>query len=187
MTHEEAFLLMMDALDQTSNRADQDRLQRHLLECADCAAEWEALRAVEGLLLSIPMEPAPDGFSAKVMEKLEGLSWARTLGALFALGAGSVVALLVVGVPGLLVLLGFSAAYTDPTQFTNWVMWLRALTSVGGTLLDGLVTTLRLVFVQVASTPAALMWAFAAALAVGLWVHLVCRREPAQVASWVDN
>jgi hypothetical protein len=181
MTHEEAFLLMMDTLDQVASRADQDQLQRHLLECADCAAEWEALRTVEGLLLSAPVIPAPDGFSLRVMDQLEGHSWARTLGALFALGVGSVVALLAVGVPALFLLLAFSTAYTDPGQFTSWVMWLKDLASVGGTLLEGVVTTLRLFFVQIASTPAALGWAFAAAFAVGLWAYLVRRLEPAHV------
>lgn len=181
MTHEQAFLLMMDTLDQVASPVDQDQLQRHLLECADCAAEWEALRTVEGLLLSAPVIPAPDGFNLRVMDRLEGHSWARTLGALFGLAVGSVAALLIVGVPALLVLLAFSTAYTDPTQFTGWIMWFKDLASVGGTLLEGAVTTLRLLLVRVASTPAVLGWMFAAALAVGLWAYLVRRFEPVRV------
>jgi hypothetical protein len=181
MTHEEAFLLMMDTLDRVASPVDQDQLQRHLLECADCAAEWEALQTVEGLLLSAPVVPAPNGFSLRVMERLEGHSWARTLGALFALGVGSVVALLIVGVPALLALLTFSTAYTDPAEFTSWIMWLKDLASVGGTLLEGAATTMRLFFAEIASTPAALGWALAAAFAVGLWAYLVRRLEPSHV------
>jgi hypothetical protein len=188
MTHEEAFLLMMDSLDQVSNPADQDRLQRHLLVCHDCAAEWEALQAVDGLLLSVPMIAAPDGLSASVLGRLDDRrSWAATLSALFALGAGSVIALLGVGVPGVLLIMLFSTAYTDPARFTSWLTWLRGLMSVAGTLVDGLVTTLCLVFGQVASTPAALMWAFAAALAVGLWAHLLRSWEPVSIAPLLDN
>jgi hypothetical protein len=183
MTHEKAFLLMMDTLDRVASRADQDQLHAHLLKCADCAAEWEALQAVDELLLSAAVIPAPEGFSLRVMAQLEGHSWARTLGALFALGVGSVVALLVVAVPALLVLLTFSTAYTDPAEFTGWVMWLKDLASVGGTLLAGAVMTLRLFFVRLASTPAALGWAFAAALAVGVWAYLVRRLEPSPVPS----
>jgi hypothetical protein len=117
------------------------------------------------------------------MERIERPSWARTVGTLFALGVGSVVALLVVGVPALLVLLVFSTLYTDPGQFTDWAVWLSDLASVGGTLFNGLLTTLRLVFARLAGTPAALGWAFAAALAVGLWVYLLLRFEPAVVAT----
>jgi predicted anti-sigma-YlaC factor YlaD len=182
MTHEEAFLLMMDTLDQVASQVEQDQLQNHLLECAECAAEWESLRAVEEVLLRAPVVPAPAGFSLRVMERLEEHSWARTLGALFALGVGSIVALLIIGVPALLVLLTFSTAYTDPAQFTSWVMWLKDLAAVGGTLLEGALTTLRLFFVQLASTPAVLGWAFAAAFAVGLWAYLVRKLEPAHAA-----
>jgi hypothetical protein len=184
MTHEEAFLLMMDTLDQASSRADQDRLQQHLFQCAECAAEWEALQAVEGLLVSAPMIPVPAGFAARVMGQLDSPSWTRMLGALFALGLGSVLALLVVAVPALVVLLVFSTAYTDPVQFASWITWLRGLASVGGTLIVGVATTLRLFFVEVAGSPAVLGWALAAALAAGLWAFVVRRYEPAPVAPW---
>ena len=187
MTHEEAFLLMMDTLDKVASRCEEDQLYEHLLQCTDCAAEWEALQLVDGLLLSAPMAPAPVGFGTRVMERLERPSWARTLGTLFALSVASVLALLVVAVPALLVLLVFSTAYTDPAQFTGLVMWMKDLASVAGTLLEGLLTTLRLFFGQVAGTPVALGWAFAAALAVALWAYLIHRLEPAPVPSWAEE
>lgn len=187
MTHEEAFLLMMDTLDRVSSQADQDRLHQHLFECAECAADWEALQIVEGLLVSAPMIPVPAGLAARVMEQLDSPSWTRMLGALFVLGLGSVLALLAVAVPALVVLLVFSTAYTDPVQFAGWVTWLRGLVSVAGTLIAGVAIALRLFFIQVAGSPAALGWAFAAALAAGLWAYLVRRLEPAHVVPWGED
>jgi hypothetical protein len=187
MTHEEAFMLMMDTLDKLAGWDEEKQLHDHLLRCTECAAEWEALQAVDGLLLSAPMAPAPEGFSARVMEQLGRPSWARTLGTLFALSIASVLALLVVAVPALLVLLVFSTAYTEPAQFTGLVMWMKDLASVAGTLLEGVFTTLRLFFGRAASTPAALVWAFAAAMAVALWAYLIHRLEPAPVPSWTEE
>lgn len=187
MTHEEAFMLMMDTLDKLAGWDEEKQLHDHLLRCTECAAEWETLRAIDGLLLSAPMAPAPEGFSARVMGRLGRPSWARTLGTLFALSVASVLALLVVAVPALLVLLVFSTAYTEPAQFTGLVMWVKDLASVAGTLLEGVFTTLRLFFGRVAGTPVALVWAFAAAMAVALWVYLIHRLEPAPVASWTEE
>lgn len=50
---------------------DQDRaLQAHLATCADCRAEWEAVRFVSRLLDERPMIPAPPGFVARMERRL---------------------------------------------------------------------------------------------------------------------
>ena len=187
MTHEEAFLLMMDTLDQVAGRADQDRLHQHLFRCAECAAEWEALQAIEGLLMRAPVISAPDTLSTRVMQQLEGTSWTRTLGALFALGLGSVLALLVVAIPALIVFLVCATAYTDPAQFAGWVAWFKGVASVGGTLLTGVGTALRLFVIEVAGSPVALAWLLAAVLAVGGWAHLVRHLEPSRAIVGVED
>jgi hypothetical protein len=187
MTHEEAFLLMMGTLDQVAGRADQDRLHQHLSRCAECAAEWEALQAVEGLFLHAPVVAAPETLSTRVMQQLEGPSWTRTLGALFALGLGSVLALLVVAIPALIVLLVCATAYTEPAQFAGWVAWFKGLAAVGGTLATGLGTALRLFVSEAAGSPVALAWLLAAVLAVGLWAHLMRHLEPSRVMMGVEE
>jgi len=173
MTHEETFLLMMDALDGLLTPPDKDRLDAHLALCTRCYAEWQALQLVDNLLFSAPPVVAPAGFSQRVLAGLEAPSWKRMLGALFALGLGSVAALMVVAAPAALALLGVWTAYNQPAYFSELLIWLNRLAGVSGSLLDMLGTTLRLFFVQVAGNPVVLGWALAAGLAVGLWAHLM--------------
>lgn len=181
MTHDEAFGLMMDALDGVLSPAGQEALDEHLSVCSDCYAEWQSLRLVDELLLGAPMVEAPAGFSLRVQSRLETAPLGRTLGALFALGAGSLIALGIVAVPAMLLTAGMWTAYEDPSGFAAIFVWLNGLLGVSGTVLSGLWTTARLFVTQVSSNPIALLWAAAAALAITLWARLYRQVTPAPV------
>lgn len=183
MTHKEVFALMMDELDGVLTAAGRERLEQHLALCADCYAEWEALRLVDNLFASAPTIPAPTGFSQRVQARLEAPSVKRTLGALFALSLGSVAALLVVAVPAAVALLSIWTVYNQPGRFTELLIWLNQLVGVSSSLMGALWTTLRLFFVEVAGDPAILAWTLAAGAAVGLWAHFVRRPAPVRVSN----
>jgi len=181
MTHDEAFALMMDALDGLLDPAGQQELQGHLACCTDCYAEWQALRVVDTLFVNAPMMAAPAGFGQRVVANLEQPSWRRSVGALFALGLGSVVALMIVAAPAAMTLLLAWTAYSQPALFNNLLVWLKQLVGMSGTLLDGLWTAARLFVGEIASNPAVLAWALAAAMTVGLWGHFIRLTQPVHV------
>ncbi len=172
MTHEEAVALMMEKLDGLLAPADAQRLDGHLATCTGCYAEWQALRMVDELLVGAPMLAAPAGFAQRVQLRLDQPSLRRTLGALFALSLGSVVALGLVAVPAAGALAALWLAVTQPAEFAGLLVWLHQLVAVSGTLVSGLWTATRLFLGQLAANPAAWGWAFSAALAIGLWAHL---------------
>ena len=181
MTHDDAFGLMMDALDGVLSPAGQEALDGHLSTCSDCYAEWQSLRLVDELLLGAPMVAAPAGFNLRVQSRLESAPLGRTLGALFALGAGSLIALGMVAVPAMLVTAGLWTAYEDPSGFAAIFVWLNGLLGVSGTVLSGLWTSVRLCVTQMSSNPIALLWAVAAALAITVWARLYRQVAPVQV------
>ena len=130
MTHEEAFALMMDALDGVLSPAGKEALDQHLALCQDCSAEWRSLQWVDEVLASAQAVPAPAGFGLRVQASLEAPSWRRTLGALFALSLGSVLALLLISVPSAVALWGVWTVYNDPASFAGLLVWLNQLLAV---------------------------------------------------------
>ena len=173
MTHEEAFALMMDALDGVLKPADSELLDDHLMGCSDCYAEWKALQLVEGLLASAPTVPAPVGFSQRVEARIDVPSWRRTLAMLYALSLGSLMALLLIAVPAAAVLLGIWTIYNEPATFSSLLVWLGQLAGVSGSLLDAAWTTVRLFVVDLAASPLTFAWTLMAALVVGVWARVL--------------
>ena len=181
MTHDEAYVLMMDALDGMLMPADSARLDEHLVLCTECLSEWQALKMVDGLFASAPLISAPAGFSQRVQARVGVPSWSRALSALFALSAGSLIALLVIAVPAGAVLLGIWTIYNEPASFSKILVWLNQMLGVSGSLLSALWTALRLFFVEFAANPVTLTWTFVAALVLALWTHLLRRPTLAPV------
>ncbi len=183
LTHEEAFALMMDSLDGILKPTDTHRLDEHLMGCSDCLAEWEALQLVDGLLAGAPVIPAPAGFSLRVQAKIEAPSWRRTLGMLYALSLGSLLALLLIAVPAAAVLLGIWTLYNEPASFSSLLVWLRQLARVSGSLLDAVWTTVRLFVADLAASPVSFAWTLTAALVVALWARVLRRPELVQASN----
>ncbi len=179
MKHEEAFSLMMDALDGVLAPVGALELEQHLALCPQCYAEWDGLQQVDRLLLAAAMAPAPAGLSQRVLAKLDLPSSRRVFGMLFALSASSLLALLLVAVPAGVALLGLWTVYNEPARFTELLIWLNQLLGVSGSLLGAAWITLRLFFAEIAGNPVALVWTLAAGVAVGVWAHLL--RQPAPV------
>jgi anti-sigma factor RsiW len=189
MTHEEAYLLMMNALDGVVKPADAERLDEHLTLCADCLNEWRALQLVDGLLASAPMVAAPAGLSQRVQARIDAPSWQRTLGALFALSLGSLGALLLIAVPAGIVLLGMWTVYNEPASFAGVLVWLNQLVRVSGSLLGSLWTTIRLFITELAASPVTFAWMLLAALVAGIWAHMLRRPAFVHVSNgyWVNE
>ena len=161
--------------------AGGEQLDEHLLLCADCFSEWQSLQMVDGLFSKSPLVLAPAGFSERVETRVGVPSWSRALSALFALSAGSLIALLAIAGPAAAVLLGIWTIYNDPVGFSKILVWLNQLAGVSGSLLGSLWTALRLFFVEFAASPVTLIWSAGAALVLALWTHLLRRPSPAPV------
>jgi anti-sigma factor RsiW len=70
MEHEDAYYLMMEALDGELNGSGRSRLEGHLRTCAHCNREWQALMAVDSLLRQAPLlSPAAD-FTQRTLARL---------------------------------------------------------------------------------------------------------------------
>jgi anti-sigma factor RsiW len=70
MEHEDAYTLMMEALDGELGARDQRALNAHLRACPVCAREWQALMAIETLFRQTPaLSPAVD-FTQRTLARL---------------------------------------------------------------------------------------------------------------------
>lgn len=177
MIHEEALALMMDKLDGVLSPAGARHLEEHVASCPECLAEWKALQSVDELLATSPAIPAPAGFALRVQAVIETPSWRRTLATLYALGAGSLAALLLIAVPAAAVLLGIWSIYNEPAAFSSMLVWLGQLARVSGSLLEAIWTTVRLLVEGLATSPVTLAWASLAAIVVGVWARALRRPE----------
>ncbi len=87
-------------------------LRAHLTECGPCAAEMEALQALDRLLAAAPRVQAPPQFRARVMARLERRTQVRQLAAGAAvLALGALALLLLTLVPLVVSLLGTSSLW----------------------------------------------------------------------------
>lgn len=68
---EQISLLMSLALDGMLERDDKLRLDRHLVTCASCQAEWEAMQEMSTMFEREPMVGPPLGFAVRVGRSLE--------------------------------------------------------------------------------------------------------------------
>jgi predicted anti-sigma-YlaC factor YlaD len=93
---------MMEALEGELATRDHRRLMAHLETCAGCRVEWEALNALEQMLVCPPMASPAPGFASRVEARLVRYeAQRRTLvGGLILLGAAA--ALCLMAVPSLL-------------------------------------------------------------------------------------
>lgn len=70
MNHENAYILMMDALDETLTEPDKLALESHLATCEACRQEWHALVAIETLFRQAPMLSPAAGFTTRTLARL---------------------------------------------------------------------------------------------------------------------
>ena len=70
MNEEQAFALMMDALDGVLDETDSAELNTYLAYHPDLAMEWDALQAVDQLLRTAPPAAAPVNFSEQTLARL---------------------------------------------------------------------------------------------------------------------
>lgn len=176
MTHGQALEMMMAELDGLLSPTEAVYLEQHVEFCPECREEWNALQLVDGLLASAPAIAAPAGFAQRVQARIEVPSWTRTLGALYALGLGSILALLVIAVPAAAVLLGIWYVYNEPAGFASVMVWLSQLVRVSGALLEAVWTTVRLFVADLATKPVTLGWALMAAVVTAAWARAL--RKP---------
>ena len=70
MEHENAYLLMMDALDGELAAGNKHELEVHLRACPACAREWQALLAIEMLFRQTPALAPAAGFTQRTLARL---------------------------------------------------------------------------------------------------------------------
>jgi anti-sigma factor RsiW len=70
MEHEDAYYLMMQALDGEMSNAARRQLQGHLRGCPRCRREWQALMAVDTLLRQAPLLNPAAGFTQRTLARL---------------------------------------------------------------------------------------------------------------------
>lgn len=86
MDHENAYMLMMDALDGELTDNRKENLEAHLRACPTCNREWQALLAVEMLFRQTPAVAPPADFAQRTLARLPNARmrvW--TLSAVYAL------------------------------------------------------------------------------------------------------
>jgi anti-sigma factor RsiW len=70
MEHEEAYILMMEALDGELSDTGRHNLEAHLHGCPLCSREWHAIQAIDTLLRQTPaLSPAAD-FAHRTLARL---------------------------------------------------------------------------------------------------------------------
>ena len=70
MNEQQAFALMMDALDGVLDDAESTKLNQYLSNHPDLANEWEALQSVDLLLRASPPVAAPVNFTERTLARL---------------------------------------------------------------------------------------------------------------------
>jgi anti-sigma factor RsiW len=70
MRHEDAYGLMMAAVDGELDNAGRRSLEAHLASCQPCAREWQALVAIEALFRHAPALSPAAGFTTRTLARL---------------------------------------------------------------------------------------------------------------------
>lgn len=83
MNEQQAFALMMDALDGVLDDSDSAELTRYLEHHPELAQEWDALQSVDLLLRASPPVAAPVNFSERTLARLPNPRARRLFMALF--------------------------------------------------------------------------------------------------------
>ena len=164
MEHENAYGLMMDALDGDLTGEGRNALQVHLQACPSCAREWHALTAIDTLFRQTPAVAPTAGFVQRTMTRLP--SRRLRLGVV-----GLMYVLLLLG--GLLPLWGgiwlasnYGPLLTEASWLSSVAETAVALLQIGGTVVSALLTGAGEFMLQY---PATMGWLLMLAGSVALW------------------
>lgn len=164
MEHENAYTLMMDALDGELADDRKGELEVHLRACPNCDREWQLLLAIDTLFKQTPaLSPAAD-FTQRTLALLPNRTqriW--TMGAVYG------VLLLAGGVPMLIgywAVKEFSQFLTEPTLARSILQSMERMLQLLGAVLGAAVNGVG-EFIQ--QQPAAIGWLFLMVGVVALW------------------
>lgn len=136
MEHEDAYLMMMEALDGALSDNGHQRLEDHLGRCPACAREWRALQAIDALFRHAPTLSPAAGFTQRTLAQLPHTRYrAGLIGAIYLL-------LFFSGVLPL-ALIGWLAALTwpiltEPAFARGFIQAIEQLGQVVGAVLSAL-------------------------------------------------
>jgi len=164
MEHEEAYMMMMDALD--GELADDGRqlLEAHLRACPPCDREWQALLAIDSLFRRAPMLAPAAGFTQRTLAQLPSRRfrlWVMGLVYLALLLSGALPML-----AGLWVYKELSGVLNEPTFLPTVWQTVTHMAQVAGVILGALLNGLGKFVIQY---PAVLGWLLVIAGLVSLW------------------
>jgi hypothetical protein len=151
MNHARAREDMQLALDARLDGGRLTELEAHLAGCDRCRADWEALRALDGLLARAAVSPAPAGFGARALARLDARAraaeatmapapeeWRRALAGATLLAVGALALVTAIALPVLVSTGGLFGALLAPAQWPallaglqDWLHLLDTLARLG--------------------------------------------------------
>jgi len=179
--NEEVSLWMSLALDGRLSADQRMRLDRHLVDCPACQAEWKVMQMTSDWLAESPMVGPPLGFAVRIDRRLEESSARRRrlLGGLAAATSGLSLAgatLVVLAVIGLALVVGrWGGASVAPSGQVVVSQMASGLGLVG----KGASLFLRDLFIRFGFPLVLVLGALVTYLA-GLWLWLFLRRPRSQ-------
>lgn len=164
MEHEEIYVMMMEALDDTLADEQQFLLASHLRNCPPCMREWRALATIDQLLRQTPALSPAAGFAQRTLARLPNHRHRIGLiGVMYAL------LLLSGGLPVLAigwVVFQYGAVITDPGMVRSVAQSVAQLAQVVGAVISALLTGIGEFVVQ---QPAVFGWLLVMVGIVSVW------------------
>jgi anti-sigma factor RsiW len=105
----------MRALDGELTPEEQRAWEAHLVRCARCRLEWDALADLDQLFTTTSVPAPSPGFVAKTIAKVERAAWRRQVASL--LGGGFIIAVIL-----LVEVAVFNAVFSDVTRMGEAVL-----------------------------------------------------------------
>jgi anti-sigma factor RsiW len=176
MSHQPYLDWIHAALDGELRPDQRLQLEEHVGGCAGCRSLWEALSEVDRLFTAEPPVAPRPGFTGRFNARLsQQRSRPHLVWGALALGLGSVTAAALVVPLGAGLILSAVRVVQQPAASAALLSSLAAVGEVAGTLLEALLTLLRVLAVWAVTNP--LMWAasLTALMMTGVWV-LVMRK-----------
>jgi anti-sigma factor RsiW len=164
MKHEDAYILMMDALDGELADSHKDDLEAHLRACPACDREWQVLLAIDMLFRHTPALAPAAGFTQRTLARLPNRQYrVWTISTIYVLLLlGGALPMLV----GLWVYNQFGTALSEPSLWRTLSQAVGQTLQVVGTVLGALVAGAGEFVVQ---QPAVLGWLLVIVGLVSLW------------------